>query len=242
MNKIPSAEFAALMKNTYPGRGIVVGLNDEGTHLVQVYWIMGRSEDSRNRVLSAEGGRVFTEYADPFKSGNSKLLIYNVMSEIRGYFVVSNGRQTDDVIRSVRIGVRSFADVMLDCKLQYEPDAPNYTPRITAMCSIRNGPPAQMCVLKKSLFKNACQRHFFSFDELDKGLGFCITTYLGDGDPLPAFCGEPYLVPLLGDIEQIAEFFWSILDPENKVALVVKFIEIIAGNSEVHILNKYKRV
>ena len=219
----------------------MVGLDDSGKYLVQVYWVMGRSANSRNRVLSADGGRVYTEFADPYQGGDPNLVIYNAMNEIKGFYVVGNGSQTDQVLRYLRVGMWSFADLMLGKPWKYEPDAPNFTPRITAACSLLSRPIAQMCILKKAPLGNSCQRQLFSLGRLSAGFGYCITTYLGDGDPLPSFRGEPYLVPLPGGIEKVAEFFWSILNAEHRVSLAVKFIAVTWGKSQVHIINKYKK-
>jgi IMP cyclohydrolase len=235
MQNEASRNYANLAQNPYPGRGIVVGLSDTGQHLVQVYWIMGRSENSRNRVFSSTGGRLFTQAADPSKIQDPKLIIYNAMDERDGSFVVSNGHQTDTVIQ--RAG-----DILENAlrEWEYEPDAPNYTPRITAVCGVRvsNRPFAEMSILRKSAFGKGCDRSYYFFDELGQGFGFCITTYSGDGSPLPAFRGEPYLIPLHGDPFQIARGFWEALNRENRISLAVKFIDLGSRASAIEIVNK----
>jgi len=229
-----------LVGNPYPGRGIVVGLDETGQFLVQVYWIMGRSENSRNRVFGKDDtGRVFTEAADPSKVKDPSLIIYNAMREAmpRYCWVVSNGHQTDPLVDSGE----SFALTM--CRWSYEPDAPNFTPRISAasLWGPKDIPNVLISILRKSLWSDACDRHFYEINDLGKGFGYCIHTYRGDGDPLPAFQGEPYLLTLVGDIEGVANDYWEMLNPENRVSLAVKFIPK-SGLSKVVIRNKYQKV
>lgn len=241
-------------ENPYPGRGIIVGLDETGKYLVQVYWIMGRSENSRNRVfVSGENGLLSTEAADPSKVKDPSLIIYNAMGEEKGQYVVSNGHQTDAVIAGIvndgvlesygRLGI-TFAGVMRSWT--YEPDAPNFTSRITAVSSwwlfgeeIR--PFSKMSILRKSPWHDGCDRHLYEFEGHCPGFGHCITTYSGDGDPLPSFEGEPVLLSLVGSAEEIAATYWKTLNNENKVSLAVKFISM-EGSSQTVIYNKYKQV
>lgn len=240
MHELASTNLVTLRKNAYPGRGIVIGLDDTGEYFVQVYWIMGRSENSRNRVFGkdADTGRVFTEAADSAKVRDPSLIIYNAMAEIGDCFVVSNGDQTDTVIKAVA-EKKSFGDAMR--MRQYEPDDPNYTPRISAVC-LPQSHVMEMAVLRKSPWDNACDRHFYCFGEIGRGLGFCITTYSGNGNPLPAFQGEPYLLPLQGDLGTINKTLWNALDSENRVALVTKFIHRESSHSTIEIINKFSKV
>lgn len=235
--------FGRLCENPYPGRGIVVGLNKTGSHIIQVYWIMGRSENSRNRVFKADDdtGRLYTEAADPAKVKDASLIIYNAMRERGPRFIVSNGDQTDTVMKFP-------APLYLDQALagrKYEPDGPNFTQRITAVTTFEPGGSsfAQMSILRKSLFGDGCDRLHYSY-RLYEGFGHCITTYAGVGDPLPAFRGDPLLMPLDQEhgIEEVAVDFWNALDDQNRVSLAVKFIEIGNGRSDIHIINKYRQV
>lgn len=230
--------FFKLQKNVYPGRGIVVGLDEDGENLVQVYWIMGRSENSRNRVFLNDGGRLYTEAADPSKVKDPSLIIYNAMREADRRFVVSNGRQTDAVLKELRAGGSMYQTLLHST---YEPDAPNFTPRITAQCSLVGPCLFEMAILRKSRFDDVCERQFFCYEKVPKGIGMCFTTYLGEGDPLPSYRGEPHALPLLGDIENIAEMYWTALDAENKVSLAVKFINQKSEASALSIRNKYKK-
>lgn len=231
-----------LAMNSYPGRGIVVGLNEAGTHTVQVYWIMGRSPNSRNRVFKSDSsGRLYTDPADASKMKDPSLIIYNAMREADPYYVVSNGSQTDTVIKNL-----NHEPFSLDLSLsewQYEPDKPNYTPRITAVSRLfRDGRSGIiMSVLRKSPFGDRCDRFAYDLNSIP-GFGFCITTYTGDGNPLPSFSGEPLLVPIVGGIEEVVNDYWEALDCDNRVSLAVKMIEIRTRKSEIRIMNKYEQV
>jgi IMP cyclohydrolase len=242
MNKA-EMNLEVLRRNSYPGRGIVVGLDETGQYLVQVYWIMGRSANSRNRVFGYDKkeGRLFTEAADPSQVKDPSLIIYNAMRETKSHWVVSNGRQTDAVVDSREDFITTI------CGYAYEPDAPNFTSRVTATSTwsivpSSDTPGVLISILRKSPWSDACDRHFYEINDLGKGFGYCVTTYRGDGDPLPAFQGEPYLLPLRGDARFIADYYWTeVLNGENKVALAVKFIPK-SGPSEVTIRNKYEKV
>lgn len=231
----------SLRGNVYPGRGIIVGLDETGEYLVQVYWIMGRSENSRNRIFSCEGGRVFTEAADPSRVKDPSLIIYNAMVDYGGDHIVSNGDQTDTIVSIVGLG-RSFCEAL--SSRQYEPDSPNFTPRISAIScwsAVEEAPTASMSILRKSAWGDKCDRHLYEINDIGKGFGYCITTYSGDGDPLPAFRGEPYLLPLYGDADVLANNFWEALNTDNKVSLAVKFILKDGSPSHTVIKNKYKK-
>jgi IMP cyclohydrolase len=232
------SNLANLRANVYPGRGIVTGVGANGT-VVQIYWIMGRSENSRNRIFSAQMGRVYTEAADPDKLQDPSLIIYNAMAEKRGRYVVSNGAQTDKVLDVVAHGGT------FEYALRHwdpEPDKPNYTPRITAICDIHGSSLVEMSMVRKSRWGDECERFHFAPALGCVGLGYCITTYSGDGNPLPPFVGEPLLMPLDGDTASLAMTYWCVLNEDNRVALVVKTIRPHTGATEVKFFNKYKKV
>lgn len=246
INRLELQAQVALYKlsiNPYPGRGIIVGLDETGQNLVQVYWIMGRSENSRNRVFSFDtDGRLYTEAADPSKVKDPSLIIYDAMLETchQGvmYTVVSNGKQTNDVVSGYEENQSMYFSLQGHT---YEPDAPNFTPRITASCYWRNDMPnLKMVMLRKSSFDDACDRFLYEFGSVSPGFGHCITTYMDDGNPLPAFQGEPYLLPLPGDIEMVKNMFWIKLDPDNRVSLAVKFIPR-SGLSSITVINQYSK-
>lgn len=231
----------ALRANSYPGCGIVVGLDDTGNLLVQVYWIMGGSENSVFDY-DEKTGRLYTEAADPSKV-KDPALIYNAMKEEQQsnekVSVVSNGHQTDGVAKEF-----FYVDGGLYRTMRrnwgYEPDAPNFTPRITAVSywsGLYKAPRAKMSILRKSPWNEECDQCHYDLDYLGQGFGHCITTYSGDGDPLPSFRGEPVLMPLNGDAWGIADTFWEALNPDNRVSLAVKMIPQY-GPSHTFIINK----
>jgi len=225
--------------NSYPGRGLVVGLDAKADRLIQVYWIMGRSANSRNRVFETDGRRVWTAPADPAKVKDPSLIIYNATRELDGVYVVSNGDQTDTICDAIA-GGGTFEQALLT--RDYEPDAPNFTPRISGIFDARGLPFAvTLGLLRRSRFGDATDRFFWRYEEFEPGFGYCITTYMGDGDPLPAFEGEPYLVPLEGELCSIAGAFWAALDDDNKVSLCVKGVSLDGKSSDIVVLNKYEK-
>lgn len=238
---IATVNFHRLADNTYPGRGIVIGRSLDGTHMVQVYWIMGRSENSRNRVLVQEGARLFTEAADAAKITNPSLTIYNAMDETHGMFFVTNGHQTDTLMAAVRHNM-SFSWALE--KFKYEPDAPNYTPRISGFCRSTGGDGLHIClsILRKNPWDESCDRSSYEYSQVAPGFGFCLTTYQGDDDPLPPFCGDPLLMPLWYSANETAERYWAALDEDNRVSLAVRFISLVSGESSWCIINKYTKV
>ena len=232
----------ALRDNPYPGRGIVMGRTAAGD-LVQVYWIMGRSTDSRNRVLvpvPGKSGWLRTCLADPSKfTGNRRQLtwiLYTAMAEKDDEYVVSNGKQTIPVLRG---GIEALK------KWHYEDDAPNYTPRITGVirCYPDSNSEMQLAILRKSPFGNECDRFNFAYGQVDAGFGYHFSTYQGDGKPLPSFRGEPLIMPIgTSNVPmEIAEMYQNYLNPDNLVAVVVKLIRP-GLPSEVAVINRYPHV
>jgi IMP cyclohydrolase len=239
-----AVNFSRLAANSYVGRGAVVGLDESGK-LIQLFWLAGRSPNSRNRLFETDGSRLFTVAADPSKVTDASLVFYNAMREVRSsgvsYAVVGNGKQTDKVAHGFA-NDESFHSIVEQCR--YDPDAPHFTPGITACChfSPETGrAKAAMSILRKARWSSACDRFLFEYDELWPELGYCLTTYVGDGEPLPSFRGEPYLVPLFGEGPVIARTYWDAFDPENRVALAVKSIPR-DGRSELVIINQYQKV
>ena len=234
---IADANLARLRANPYPGRGIVLGLDEDGAHWVQVYWVMGRSANSRNRVLEVEGAEVATAPHDPSKVEDPSLIIYRAMSSFHGWHVVSNGDHTDSVVQHVAAG-STFETALEGCR--HEPDAPNYTPRIAGLVRL-NGEDTEL-KLAKIVRDPGDEEHsihcFYRYAGFVNGFGACLHTYAGDGDPLPPFDGDPYAVPLAGNIDEIADAYWNALDAENKVALAVKTIHCDSGRTAVTVRNK----
>lgn len=230
------AHGAALKANPYPGRGIVLGLTPDGRNLVQVYWIMGRSENSRNRVFFEEGGAIKTKAHDPSKVKDPSLIIYATSRVHGGHHVVTNGDQTDTVWQALQVG-GTFEGALRT--RTFEPDAPNYTPRISGMTDL-HGP----CTHRLSILKpvagdpQGCVRQFFEYEKAVPGVAHCIHTYQGDGDPLPPFAGEPYPVAVGNDLEAVAGAFWGSLNAENRISLWVKLIGVADGKVQTKIVNK----
>ncbi len=228
-----------LAANPYPGRGLVMGRSSAGAGWLQVYWIMGRSENSRNRVFVSDGGELRTEAADPAKLADPSLIIYEAMLELPGAFLVSNGDQTRTAFDVMEAGGR-FEDA-LEMR-EREPDAPNYTPRISGLIDLRLGDAVfALSILKANAADpSLTDRTTFRPAQPPAGLGLGLTTYQGDGHPLPSFRGEPLWLPLVGSAEAVADAYWGALDPENRVALAVKAIEP-GGASRVVLRNRFAR-
>lgn len=237
--KIASLE-TLLSGNSYPGRGIVAGLSDDGKHAVSAYWTMGRSKGSRNRIFVEDGDGIRTQAFDStLIAGDPSLIIYSAVRVLGGKTIVTNGDQTDTIFEGLESG-KSFEESLRSRK--YEHDSPNYTPRISSILDVSGGKFSYAVSILKSDSGNPDNtlRFTFSYDNPQKGEGHFIHTYLGDGNPLPSFEGEPLKIGISGDIGSFAEKIWSSLDSENKVSLFVRFIDIATGKFESWIINKNK--
>lgn len=226
-----------LKENAYPGRGIVIGKSEDGKYAVTAYFIMGRSENSRNRVFVTEGEGIRTQAYDPSKLTDPSLIIYAPVRVLGKETIVTNGDQTNTVYEGVSTGL-TFEQSLRS--REFEPDAPNYTPRISGMLTVENGRfDYQMSILKSNNGNPAaCNRYTFSYENPVAGEGHFIHTYLCDGNPLPSFEGEPKLVAIQDDIEIFTELLWNSLNEENKVSLFVRYIDIETGKYETKIVNK----
>ena len=226
-----------LQNNPYPGRGIVIGKTPDGKFAVTAYFIMGRSVNSRNRIFVEEGEGIRTEAFDPSKLSDPSLIIYAPVRVWRNRTIVTNGDQTDTIYEGLEAG-KSFEEAL--AVREFEPDAPNYTPRISGVMEFAEGQFSyKMSVLKSADGDPACCcRYTFSYDRPLAGEGRFIHTYMGDGDPLPSFEGEPRLVGIDGSIDTFAANVWESLNEDNKVSLFVRYIEIATGKYETRILNK----
>lgn len=229
-----------LSTNAYPGRGIVLGTSPDSNWLVQVYWIMGRSENSRNRIFVGEpNGFVRTKAYDESKLSDPSLIIYYPAKHLDRCHIISNGDQTDTVFAAMQKGKDMEYALQLR---EFEPDAPNFTPRITGIMDMLESHTVYRLSILKSFENNAtlgCQRQFFSYEKALPGIGHCITTYAGDGDPLPSFGGEPYPVEIQATPEATMEYFWGLLNPENRISLMVKWINRMTFDAKVYIQNKH---
>ena len=227
-----------LRENSYPGRGIVLGRSSDGRHAVIAYFIMGRSENSRNRVFSADGEGIRTQAYDPSKLTDPSLIIYAPVrvfhDENNTVTIVTNGDQTDTVYDGLAHGM-SFSDALR--QRTFEPDGPNYTPRISGAVE---GFGYVLSILKSANGNpDSVRRYYFEYPQPVAGEGHFIHTYQCDGNPIPSFAGEPEKVALHGDIEQLALDTWMNLNEDNKVSLYVSYISLADGSSDTIIINKH---
>ena len=230
-------DIAALLKgNTYPGRGIVIGKSADDTKAVAAYFIMGRSANSRNRVFTERDGAVYTEPFDASKVEDPSLIIYAAIREYENNLIVTNGDQTDTVYDGFKNGL-SFHKALT--KREFEPDAPNLTPRISGMLTFADGDFSyQMSILKSvDAEGSACARYGFDYPS-KAGLGHFIHTYVCDGNPIPTFQGEPERVAIPDDIDAFTEKLWNALDADNKISLYVRYIDLASGEVENRLINK----
>jgi IMP cyclohydrolase len=230
-----------IQSNPYPGRGIVMGVGEDG-RLLQLYWIMGRSANSRNRVFQVDGVVLSTQPADPTKMQDPSLVIYEAMLEQKDIYLVSNGDQTRTIHQSMLKAGDGF-EAGLTAR-DREPDAPNYTPRITGMIDLRSGRPFYRFAIVKANVddQKLSDRHFFNKEFVAKGKGFMLTTYVGDGSPLPSFSGEPVAMPFVGSPEDVISSYWNALNAENKISLALKVIDPVSGHSSILVRNRFDKV
>lgn len=226
-----------LKENSYPGRGIVIGRSKDGRHAVTAYFIMGRSTNSRNRVFVEEGEGIRTQAFDPSKLEDPSLIIYAPVRVLGERTIVTNGDQTDTVYEGFIKGL-TFEQALKS--REFEPDAPNYTPRISGVLQVENG---VFCYTMSILKSNdgdgsSCLRYTFDYDNPAAGEGRFIHTYMHDGTPLPSFSGEPKKVEIPDDMDAFTEMLWRSLNEENKVSLFVRYIDIATGGYRTRIINK----
>ena len=226
-----------LSENAYPGRGIVIGRSADGSKAVIAYFIMGRSTNSRNRVFVTEGEGIRTHCHDPAKMEDPSLVLYAPVRVLEHMTIVTNGDQTDTVYDGLKEGL-TFEQALRS--REFEPDGPNYTPRISGLVSVKDGNFDYLMSILKSSNGNpdACNRFTFSYENPRAGEGHFIHTYMHDGNPLPSFEGEPKPVELTGTIDEFTDRIWESLNEENKVSLFVRYIDITDGSCETRIINK----
>ncbi len=223
--------------NTYPGRGIIIGKSEDGEHAVIAYFIMGRSENSRNRVFVTDGEGIRTQAFDPAKVADPSLIIYAPVRVLGNQTIVTNGDQTDTVSDYLKDG-KTFEDALRT--RTFEPDGPNFTPRISGLVTLENGD----FTYKLSILKSAdgdetsTRRYFFEYTGPRAKEGHFIHTYQCDGNPIPSFEGEPTPVTICKDIDFFTNELWENLNKDNKVSLFVRFISLKDGSYETRIVNK----
>lgn len=228
-----------LKGNAYPGRGIVIGRTADGTKAVTAYFIMGRSENSRNRVFVEDGEGIRTQAFDPSKLTDPSLIIYAPVRVLGNKTIVTNGDQTDTIYECMDKQM-TFEQSLRS--REFEPDAPNYTPRISGIMHVEGGNYNYAMSILKSNNGNpdSCHRYTFAYENPANGEGHFIHTYMCDENPLPSFEGEPKLVEIPDDMEAFTEMLWNSLNEENKVSLFVRYIDIATGTYETKIVNKNK--
>ena len=226
-----------LSSNAYPGRGIVIGRSEDGTKAVTAYFIMGRSSNSRNRVFVTEAEGIRTEAFDPSKMEDPSLIIYAPVRVLGEKTIVTNGDQTDTIYDGLKAGL-TFEESLRS--REFEPDGPNYTPRISGIMQVTNNTYHYAMSILKSHNGNpaACNRYTFTYENPLAGEGHFIHTYARNEEPLPSFEGEPKLVDIAGDIDAFTATVWNSLNEDNKVSLYVRYIDIQTGTYETRIINK----
>ena len=222
--------------NSYVGRGIVIGMSEDAKKAVAAYFIMGRSANSRNRVFTEKNGEVFTEPFDASKVQDPSLIIYAAIRSYENKLIVTNGNQTDTIYDGLVNGL-SFSEAL--AAREFEPDAPNLTPRISGMLTFAEGGfKYDMSILKSIDAEGTdCARYTFSYPA-KAGLGHFIHTYVCDGNPIPTFQGEPERVAIGNDIDAFAAKLWNALDENNKISLYVRYIDLETGSTENRLINK----
>ena len=235
------ADFEKILRETsYPGRGIMIGRSADGTKALTAYFIMGRSVNSRNRIFVEEGEGIRTEAFDPSKMEDPSLIIYAPVRVYGNKTIVTNGDQTD-TIYDLMDKQQTFEQSLRT--REYEDDAPNYTPRISGIMHVENGTFNYAMSILKSADGNpdSVERFTFAYGTPIAGFGHFIHTYMGDGNPLPSFEGEPKKITIPNDMDAFADGLWNSLNEDNKVSLFVRYIDIATGKAQSKIINKYEK-
>jgi len=223
-----------LRKNSYPGRGIVIGMSEDGSRSVILYFIMGRSENSRNRFFERTPDGIRTKAHDPKKLTDPSLVIYNPVRVLDGRTIVTNGDQTD-TIHDYLVNGQDFRDALLT--REFEPDEPNYTPRISGLVELDGS--YRLSILKRVAGKPAlCERLFYEYPNPIPGEGHFISTYKGDGTPLPSFKGEPITIKIPNGLEPFVDSVWDALNSDNKISLYAREAVIETGKLYAITINK----
>lgn len=224
--------------NRYPGRGIVIGKTPDGKKAAIAYFIMGRSANSRNRVFTEKNGEIFTEPFDASKVEDPSLIIYAAVRSYENKLIVTNGNQTDTIYDGLAAG-KSFSQALIS--REFEPDAPNLTPRISGMLTFEgNDFTYEMSILKSGDAAGTfCNRYTFSYGA-SAGLGHFLHTYVCDGNPIPTFQGEPERVAMDDDIDAFTTDLWNALDAENRISLYVRYTDLETGEAQSRMVNKNK--
>ncbi|KAA8748094.1 MULTISPECIES: IMP cyclohydrolase [Paenibacillus] len=238
VNEVLERNLKNLRENHYPGRGIVIGLTPDQLHYVQIYWIMGRSENSQNRIFVEENGFVRTEAFDSSKLTDPSLIIYSPIKFYEDHHIISNGDQTETIYHALSAG-KTFENALDE--REFEPDPPNFTPRISGLLQIGTAVPRYKLSILKSFYNDPqyCIRNIYNYEKAIPGFGHCITTYAANGAPIPSFEGEPFIVSVFDDINETLDFYWNTLNRETKVAVLAKYIHVENGKVTINCINKH---
>jgi len=225
------------LKKEYPGRGIIIGKTADSEKLVQIYWIMGRSENSKNRIFLKNSYFVKTDLFDKSKTSDTSLIIYYPVKHYNNSHIVSNGDQTETIYEFIRKGL-SFEDALNE--RTFEPDPPNFTPRISGLIYKDKNEYKYKLSIIKSFYNDPlyCQRYFYNYDKFRAGTGHCITTYTDNSSPLLSFQGEPYALRVFNSIEENCDYYWNILNNEMLISMCVKTVSVNDENIDILIKNK----
>ena len=234
------ANLGDLLKNNeYPGRGIVIGKSEDGRSIAIAYFIMGRSANSRNRVFTEDGDTVTIYPADSSKVEDPSLIIYSPIRKIGDNLIVTNGDQTDTIYDFMKDG--NTVEEALETR-EFEPDGPNWTPRISGVVTLDDSESYKMSILKSQDADGTdCARYTFSY-KLQNGLGHFIHTYKENGNPIPTFEGEPERVAIPNSASELKQLIWNNLNEDNKISLYVRYIDITGGNIENKMVNKFEKI
>jgi len=222
-----------ISENAYPGRGIVLGRKHENSWIV-IYWLMGRSSNSRNRIFIHKNGILRTEVADSSMVEDPSLIIYNAMRDLNDCIVVSNGKHTDTICKGLEDGKCFYTALNSE---NHEPDAPDYTPRISGIIQREEGSMSLSIISKSDFSVEQSEHRFYRYTDIAPGYGYCLTTYMNDGNPLPSFKGDPLLLPLQDNTEKIANFYWQELNQDNRISLAVRELTQ-TGEDRLEIINR----
>ncbi len=224
--------------NSYVGRGIIIGKSRNGEKAVTAYFIMGRSENSRNRVFIKQGDEVIIHPFDASRVEDPSLIIYSPVRAVKSSLIVTNGDQTDTIYDFINDG-KTFEQA-LETR-EFEPDKPNFTPRISGILNFNGNEFDYKLSILKSADENgsACNRYTFNYSPLN-GLGHFIHTYNCDGNPIPTFTGEPERVEIPDDIDEFTDDIWNNLNEQNKISLYVRYIDLESGEYCDRMINKNK--
>lgn len=225
-----------VQNNSYVGRGIIIGKSEDGNNGVTAYFIMGRSENSRNRIFCEKGDNVMIKPFDESKVEDPSLIIYYPIRKHEKQLIVTNGDQTDTIFDSIKSG-KTFEDALNT--REFEPDKPNWTPRISGILDFKDNDFSYKLSILKSADPDgtACNRYYYNYSSLS-GLGHFIHTYMKDGDPIPTFCNEPERIHIPNDIDLFTDNIWNSLDDNNKISLYVRYIDLSTGKCENRLINK----